>query len=201
MFSLARQVVDRFVNALPGWLLLLAGLSLLALMLLTPVWMSCQQLAWQHQLMGRQVEQLAAQKQRYQQFNAALARDDPVLIERLAYTHLRLKPVDKAFLTTPGPITRRSRIELAWAMQSASPREPGVLASEPLVLVEDCSVKKWLAASPGQGSPLAGDPEAYKPIQSRLTHLATGHSRLILMIAAVVCLAAGLLPQGRQRTE
>ena len=188
MFLRRRRTIHHLLEALPGWLLTVSGLVLLGLALLTPVWMSCRELSWQHELMQVQVEQLSAQKQRYQWFDQALDRDDPVLLERLAYTQLNLKPVGKTLLSEParwdGPLLVTNPDIQALLAADDGARLPA----------EDCSAQTWLA----RPMPTVA---AYQPVQSRLTRLTTGHSRVLLMIGAVCCLAAGLWPQRSESLE
>ena len=96
------QIV-RWVRTLPSWVLIVAGQSLLAGMLLTPAWLDCRQLRWQGQILQRQAEVLLAQEQRGNRYLQALESDDPVLIRRLAYDHLRLAPTDHWLVNLDDP--------------------------------------------------------------------------------------------------
>ncbi|MEX0885552.1 MAG: hypothetical protein WD009_03850 [Phycisphaeraceae bacterium] len=87
--------VERALAAMPGWLFLAAGLTLVALVLLTPAWLGQRDLAWQRDLMRLQVRQIERQAQRYADFHAALGAEEPVLLERLALTQFGLNPTDK----------------------------------------------------------------------------------------------------------
>lgn len=88
--------------ALPGWLLLLGGITLLAMALLVPAWLALRDLQWQHTVMEAQVDRLLQQQQRYSAFLAALESEDPVLLEHLAYTQLRMVPAGKDVLENAG---------------------------------------------------------------------------------------------------
>src|SRR5688572_27063739 len=92
MLAALRNTVDRASAPLPGYLLIFSGMALLAMALMVPAWMESRELAWQVSLMELQAKRLADQENSYREFNTALAEDDPVLLERLAFYHLRLKP-------------------------------------------------------------------------------------------------------------
>ena len=83
-------VVARTADRLPGWMFLLSGLALFAAVVLTPPWLALREDAWRLEVMQAQSSALATQTQRYELFDKALRDDDPVVLERLALTHLRL---------------------------------------------------------------------------------------------------------------
>ncbi|MEM9882549.1 MAG: hypothetical protein AAF800_06510 [Planctomycetota bacterium] len=97
------SVLDRLGDALPGWMFVAAGLTLLAAVVLTPPWLAQHEAAWRLRVMQAQAAAHAEQAKRYQRFAAAVADDDPVVLERLALTHLRMTLAGKEPLriTTP----------------------------------------------------------------------------------------------------
>lgn len=152
---------------MPGWLLVLCGLAIVGAAVLIPAWLEVRQLTWQHDVMALQAGQLETQAQGYERFREALASDDPVLLERLAYVHLRLKPagVTPLFATS----SRRG--------QEASILDPSA------------SIDAWLHTPlPQEGV----DYRPYQPIQSRMVRLTTGLSRLVVLGAGLCFIAAGL---------
>lgn len=195
----SNSVFDRVLAALPGWLLLGAGLALMAAVVLTPAWLDWHKLAWQREVVEAQSEHLAAQAARYERFHVALRRDDPVVLERLAYVELGLKPADKTPLPgaplTPGLEEGGSTARHHFAgyrlsnglSDDATPRRPTVVPPTATV----GSVDHWLARPlPKVGQELP----VYQPPRSRLTRLATGHSRFAMLAAGLACIVAGLWP-------
>ena len=81
---------ERVGDALPGLLFLVSGLALLAAVTLVPAWIVHHEHTWRLTVMQAQAAALSEQTGRYEAFAAALADDDPVVLERLAMTHLRL---------------------------------------------------------------------------------------------------------------
>jgi hypothetical protein len=172
----ARTTIDRLLGTLPDWMFLAAGLTLLSLALVTPNWLSCEALARQRDLMRLQAERLRDQRERYETFFQALVDHDPIVLERLAFTQLGLKPVGKQVLSgnpsgTGGDTESRRQAEL---------------------LATSASVDQWLIEplpQPGVDVPL------YQPSDTRLIRLtANPMLRAGLFAAAIACLAAGLWP-------
>lgn len=87
--------MDRVCDLLPGWMFGLAGAALLAIVVLTPPWLEHREAAWRLEVMRAQAEALATQADRYERFAAAIRDDDPVVLERLAMTHLRMAVAGK----------------------------------------------------------------------------------------------------------
>jgi hypothetical protein len=179
-----QPLAARVLAVVPGWLFLLVGLTLVAIAVLTPGWLDCRRLAWQHALMQAQAQAMERQAQRYAQFHQALKHEDPVLLERLAYVQLRLKPADTRLVRPSEPGSPRSAIPGGGEQaQPATPAEPARLP-----------IARWLH----EPLPQAGQEIApYQPPQSRLTRLATGDSRFALLAAGLLCGVGGLLAGGR----
>src|SRR6185437_6046096 len=81
-----------------GWLLLLAGMIVLSVTLLAPAYMDVRHLDAQVLVLNRQAQMLQKQHENYESFIKAVQSDEPELIERLAWHHLRLKPTDSEIL-------------------------------------------------------------------------------------------------------
>lgn len=75
-----------------GWLLLICGVAVITITVLTPPWLSEKQLESQAQALYRQACLEEIQLTNSQAFVRALERGDPLLIQRLAYHHLNVKP-------------------------------------------------------------------------------------------------------------
>lgn len=178
--------LDTLLTALAGWLPMLGGMTLLAMVLITPEWMGWRELVWQRDVLNLQAERLETQRASYAQFHDALAADDPVLLERLAFTQLRYKPAGK-----------RLREDL-WAV--AGPGE--VVATAPTAVGDGGQVygsseviESWLTSP----QPVVGrDIQPLRVINSRLTRLTRGPARYVLLAVAILCLAAGVLPNDPQ---
>lgn len=189
---------ERFLAALPGWLFLVAALALLAMVIVTPPWLAVRELAWQRELMRAQVERLERQHDRYGYFHAALRNHDPVLLERLAYTQLRLKPTDKQMLAPPtlaqadgGRANGRGGTSLhAASLALAEPAEGS--RGRPAAALPSASVEAWLS----EPLPIVGvDLPFPRSIETRLTRLTAGRSRVGLLLAGLACLLAAVWPR------
>ncbi|MEM7625506.1 MAG: hypothetical protein AAF333_07755 [Planctomycetota bacterium] len=73
----------------------MCGVILLAVVVLTPPWLELHENAWRLRVMRAQAQALRQQTQRYEEFAAAITADDPVVLERLAMTHLRMSMAGK----------------------------------------------------------------------------------------------------------
>jgi cell division protein FtsL len=177
-------IAERVLAQVPGWLFLLVGLTLVALAVLTPAWMGCQRSAWRHEVMQARAEAAQREHRRYQQFHTALKQGDPLLLERLAYAQLRMKPTDTRLAGPPAdsPVPGGS---------DARPRTGPT--GEPAML----PIVDWLAVPmPRVGQQL--DP--FQPRDTRLTRLATGPSRWVMLAAGLLFAVAGLAG-GPRRAE
>ncbi len=87
--------VERVADFLPGVMFLISGLALLAAVAVVPAWLAHHEYTWRLMVMQSQAAALSQQTGRYESFADALRDDDPVVLERLAMTHLRLGMVGK----------------------------------------------------------------------------------------------------------
>ena len=143
-----------------------------------PIRRDLAKMQWRRELMQTQTDRLAEQRDSYDQFHAALTSDDPIVLQRLAYYQLHLKPAGTDPLASPGGTTSASDSRGAhdWSdvptieamLHRPLPRE-GVNCRPPL------------------------------PPNSRLTRLTSGASRLILLAVGLVFVYVGmLLPIGTE---
>jgi len=189
--SLRPNPLDTLLTALAGWLPMLGGMTLLAMVLITPEWMGWRELVWQRDVLNLQAERLETQRASYAQFHDALAADDPVLLERLAFTQLRYKPAGKRLM------------EDLWAVADpgAGPGS-GTTAPAPRIAGDGGQaygssevIESWLTSP----QPVVGrDIQPLREINSRLTRLTRGPARYVLLAVAILCLSAGLLPNDAQ---
>ncbi len=164
MLSRLSRAIDRRVSPVTGWLFVLAGVAILALTLLLPAWLKLRDLKWQHGLMQAQADRMTEQAVRYEQLLFALDSEDPLIMRRLAFQNFHLKPRDATLLTAD-----HARAD----------------ADTPQTL----GVESWLHLElPEVGK----DYPKQSSINTRLVRLTTGPKRLLLFIAAGLCLAVGL---------
>ncbi len=154
--------LGRAVDALPGLLMLLGGLALVAMAALTPAWLELGRLDAQRELMQQQADALTEQTRRYETFHQAVRADDPVLIERLAYTQLRREP--------------RGRQSVPVHTAGGGGLPPG-------------DIDRWLRVEPASADP---DLLERATPSTRLTRLAGGVTRFVLLAAGMFCVVGGL---------
>ncbi|MCE9592259.1 MAG: hypothetical protein K8S99_17270 [Planctomycetes bacterium] len=167
MFRALHQFVERVASPLPGWIFLSAGLALVGMAVLVPAWADVREMDWQVHVMRLQAEALQEQAGSYREFHAALMADDPVLLERLAYYHLRLKPAGSQQVLLSSHSPNRNTVE---------PHIPTVeeLLHRPV-------------PTPGVNMP------SYKALDTRLIRLTrNGVTRTAMIAAGFFCLLAGI---------
>lgn len=127
--------------------MLIGGLSLVAMGVVTPAWLELSRARFEHSVMAEQARRLAEQAERYAAFRAAVEAGDPVVLERLAFTQLRLKRADAVLAPVERPVTTDG---------SADALPPG-------------DIDRWLRVDP----PVIGrDVPAWSPASNRLNRLA-----------------------------
>ncbi len=183
-------IADRYIAHLPGWMMLLGGAVLLSAAALAPAWLEARELAWQRDIMKLQHERLIEQEAGYARFREALANDDPAVLTRLAFVHLRQKPVGADPL---GVVAFNDAGD--YALQFVSdPNDPETCYR----LVRDCldhptagNVDAWLYRPMPQ---VGVDYAPLPPVRGRIVRLATGPMRVPLAAAGLLCIAVGLVP-------
>lgn len=168
MFDSTQRFLDRLLAPLPAHLFIISGMTLLGLAMVMPAWLESRELAWRVSLMKVQAERLSEQAKGYREFNDALAADDPVLLERLAFYHLRLKPAGSEPLMAAFPASTTARTPTAAATPSIEQ-----MLHRPL-------------PDPGNTT------TPYQPPRTRLVLLTTGPMRMGVILAGALCLLAGL---------
>jgi hypothetical protein len=184
------HAADRHVAHLPGWLMLFGGVALLACTILLPPWLETRELNWQREVMALQADRLAQQERNYRQFHEALAADEPAVITRLAFVHLRLKPAGSApvGMTTIDP---HSGITVRFVSAPDDPRAAAAFIRQCLDQPGSAAVETWLhEPMPEMGV----DYQPLPAVRGRIVRLANGPMRLPLTAAAICCIAVGLVP-------
>lgn len=172
-----RSKLDAAAAHAPGWLTTLGGLAILSAVVLAPAHEALRETRWRAAVMRAHATHFESLADRYRTFHAAIQAGEPVLLERLAYAQFRLQPADKSAVPTP------DRSRPGGAIEAGDPT-----VGEPLHDVAD--VHAWLHEPlPRIGEELA----PHRPIRSRLSRLASGHTRLGLIIAGGLLLLGGLM--------
>jgi hypothetical protein len=186
MLAAFQDRIDRLLAPLPGLLLIFAGMLMVGAAVLMPPWLESREMAWTLGLMHAQAEKLSEQAQGYREFNAALAADDPVLLERLAFYELRLKPAGST------PLVAQARVSTASLRPGRhAPATPIAQAGSPTI---DQMLHQPLPR-PGVNTP------RYQPIKTRLVRLTTGPMRFLVIAAGLLCLGAGLIAPNPRKSD
>lgn len=162
---------------LPGWLMIFAGAAMVAMVTLVPSWIESRKLDWQLHVVRKQSQQLTQQQIAYEQFLVALREKDPVVIERMAFYHLRLKPVNLSLIDQlrQEPMDQQAATAHVW---------------QTLPTIEDLLAQPIF--KPSQACPPGVIPD------TRLVRVATGPHRFLLLGFGIVCLFFGVLPPSRE---
>jgi hypothetical protein len=194
-----RQAVDRFFERLPGWMFLVSGLTLLGFVVITPAWQESRELEHQKEVLQLQTDRIAEQAQAYENFQTAMKNDDPVLLERLAFYHLRLKPVGAMPLMGQAGIEPPARTRPLLVSDKKVQRgpTPEVASAEVAKRLSESliSVEAWLQKPlPREGVDYQKLPE----VRSRLARWSLEpKSRNMMFGAALVLVVMGLAPTRR----
>ena len=169
----------QLLDHLAGWLLLVCGMIMLNGSVLVPAWISAAKLANQRNVLEAQVRYLAEQEEAYRRFHQALVQRDPVLLQRLAYLHLGLKPVGAKLLQASARLPSSDTFSRSMAQE----------AWDSTFAPADIGVGAWL----DQPIP-EPDAETIVPkASSRLASVVQGPARVTLVASGLVCLVMGLI--------
>jgi len=104
---------DAVVSGALGWLFILVGSAAVAASTLIPSYLDTLDTRQAREVQAAKAQMLAEERQRYEDFYNALVDDDPVLLERLAVSELRLKPVGTQIAqhTTSDPVALVTNID------------------------------------------------------------------------------------------
>lgn len=109
-----------------GWMLLACGFVIVAATVLAPAWQDVRSLDVQRRQLQRQVTLLQIQEQNYHALVRALDRNDPQLLQRLAWTQLRQQPVGGTLLmrlASDAPGSHAASVD-QWVQPAALPLDP-----------------------------------------------------------------------------
>jgi len=120
MAAMWRQTGNAMERAdLGGWLPLVAGLLLIALAVLLPAWHDLQDARRQQAQLTTTLAAHTNQLHRYQQLIVSVRNDDPMILQRLAWNELRLKPVGAEVIGEPPADRRMQAVHQRWVQQAA----------------------------------------------------------------------------------
>lgn len=161
------SLVQRLVAHLPGWMFFIAGLVLIGMTVLIPLQSNLALMQWRRDVMQKQARHLDRQVSSYADFHSALTGEDPILLQRLAYHQLNLKPAGT------DPLVPLSGPGGAAARGTGRYRSPSIEAMlyEPL---------------PDKGQPPS-------PPNTRLYRLAQGPKRVAILAIGLVFVYVGLM--------
>ena len=175
-----RQFSQRVAAQLPGWVFFISGLMLIGATVLLPVKRNLDRMQWRRDLMRTQARGLGDQETSYRQFHEAIKSDDPILLQRLAYYQLHLKPAGTEPLLSPTSSTDGSASSTRSGQWQEMPTIEALL-HQPL---------------PGEGA----DRRPPQPPDTRLSRLTRGRKRLMLLGIGLAFVYVGmLLPIGDNR--
>jgi len=185
-------IFERALAATPGWVLFSAGLVIIIASVLLPAWRATDALQVKRDHMSTQVEWIAQQRQTYDRVLVAMEQDDPILLKRLAYHHLRLKPAEATLIDVQEPNAMQPGV------RNVLHPAPGVARSHHRLVESLNSVEDW-AFEP---LPVALAPEpTLATMPSRLNRLTTGTTRLFTAAFGMLCLIAGVWFHHNARAE
>ena len=175
---------DAVVGGALGWLFILVGCASIAAATLISAYFETLDVKQARETEAIEARMMQEERQRYIDFHQALVDDDPVLIERLAMTELRLKPAGTevaklddadplALVTEPSPEV----IQLALA------RQPQMRSIENELSRPDLKQQAVI------------DVQLERPRQTRLIVAATGEYRPLLAGFGALLVLMGLWPR------
>jgi len=175
--------MNRTLAQLIGWSSLVIGCALIAIVVLVPPWLELHYAQWEKGWIEACARTQQDQVEAYEQFASALASNDPILLQRLAHHHLRLKPTNTDLVDlTEG----EQPILFHDTSGSASTSTSADASKAPLI-------EQWLHKS----YPVIGQDYAnYEAPDHMVIRLSTGPKRLILLALGGLFLLCGIILPG-----
>jgi len=175
---------DAVIGGALGWLFILVGCAAIAAAALIPAYFDTLDTRQTRRAEAIKAQMLADERQRYIDFHQALIDDDPVLIERLAMTELRLKPVGSE-VARHGPSDPLALVAepTPAAIQQAAAGQSQMHSIENELSRPDLKRKAVI------------DVQIDRPRQTRLIIAATGEYRPILAGVGALLVLMGLWPR------
>lgn len=175
---------DAVIGGMLGWLFVLVGAAAIGAATLIPGYFETLDIQEARAVEAAKAQMLAQERERYEQFHQALVDDDPVLIERLAITELRLKPVgtEIAQRGTADPLALVSRPSIE-VIDAAAQQQPLMRSIENELSRPDLKQQATHEA------------QIDRPRQTRLVATALGEHRPWLAGAGALLVLLGLWPR------
>ncbi len=175
---------DAVIRGALGWLFILVGCTAIAAAALIPAYFETLDVKQARETEAIKAQMLADEQQRYIDFHQALIDDDPVLIERLAMTELRLKPVGTE-------VARQAATDpLAMVIEPTPVAIQRAIASQSQMH----SIENELSR-PDLKQKAVIDVHLERPRQTRLIIAATGEYRPLLAGLGALLVLMGLWPR------
>lgn len=175
---------DAVVSGTLGWIFILIGSAAVAAAAMIPAYFDTLDIQQARAEKAAQAQMLADERERYEQFHQALLDNDPVLIERLAISELRLKPVGTEVAQ------RAPRDPVAMVSETGNDAIAAALAAQPVMR----SIENELSR-PDLKQQAATEIELERPRRTRLVAAATGEHRPWVMGFGALLLLMGLWPR------
>jgi hypothetical protein len=133
-----------------GWVLLAAGLLMAAVAMVTPAWLEANHLRAQVRIMDDQMSRMQTEQASYEQYVAALNQGDPLILQRLAWGELNLKPAGAQILAQPSNVGPASTARFeSWLSGELQPTDapPSMIPDTMLVHWTSGSHRLWLGGA------------------------------------------------------
>ena len=191
MKRLKPTILRDALTLLPGWFFLLAGLATVIACLMMPALQEHRMMQWRKQTLATQVQLLENQAGIYKRFDTALAEEDPILLQRLAYTQLGLIPQGTGPLQFNQPLPPIG--ESTYSTQHAD----GWFSAHFVAFASGQDVYESVL-EPGEIPPAMQPPQQ---VNSSLARLTTGSLQPWVMLLGLVGVTLGLVANPSQQTE
>jgi len=175
---------DAVIGGMLGWLFIVVGSAMVAATALVPAYLDTLDVQEAREIEAARARMLAEERQRYEDFHQALVEEDPVLLERLAMTELRLKP------TGTGLAERAAFDPLALVTDPAPGAIERAMAEQPLMR----SIENELSR-PDLKSQASFDVDIERPKKTKVLGYVTGEMRPYVAGFGALLLLVGLWPR------
>jgi hypothetical protein len=175
---------DAVIGGMLGWLFIVVGSAMVAATALVPAYLDTLDVQEAREIEAARARMLAEERQRYEDFHQALIEEDPVLLERLAMTELRLKP------TGTGLAERAAFDPLALVTDPAPNAIDRAMADQPLMR----SIENELSR-PDLKRAATIDVDIERPKKTKVLGYVTGEMRPYVASFGALLLLVGLWPR------